>query len=60
MEVVFGECELAIGDEPDKQAAIAAALSARAIRARARAPRGFDTAKVERQGLPTKSWPRRH
>jgi cytoskeletal protein CcmA (bactofilin family) len=27
MEVVFGECELAIGDEPDKQAAIAAALA---------------------------------
>jgi cytoskeletal protein CcmA (bactofilin family) len=28
MEVVFGECELAIGDEPDKQAAIAAATAA--------------------------------
>jgi cytoskeletal protein CcmA (bactofilin family) len=27
MEVVFGECELAIGDEPDKQAAIAAATA---------------------------------
>jgi cytoskeletal protein CcmA (bactofilin family) len=27
MEVVFGECELAIGDEPDKQAAIAAAMA---------------------------------
>jgi len=27
MEVVFGECELAIGDEPDKQSAIAAALA---------------------------------
>jgi cytoskeletal protein CcmA (bactofilin family) len=27
MEVVFGECELAIGDEPDKEAAIAAALA---------------------------------
>jgi cytoskeletal protein CcmA (bactofilin family) len=27
MEVVFGECELAIGDEPDKQAAITAALA---------------------------------
>ncbi len=28
MEVVFGECELAIGDEPDKQAAIDAATAA--------------------------------
>ena len=28
MEVVFGECELAIGDEPDKHAAIAAATAA--------------------------------
>jgi hypothetical protein len=27
MEVVFGECELAIGDEPDKHAAIAAATA---------------------------------
>jgi cytoskeletal protein CcmA (bactofilin family) len=27
MEVVFGECELAIGDEPNKEAAIAAATS---------------------------------
>ena len=28
MEVVFGECELAIGDEPNKEAAIAAASAA--------------------------------
>jgi len=27
MEVVFGECELAIGDEPNKAAAVAAALA---------------------------------
>ena len=27
MQVVFGECELAIGDEPNKEAAIAAALA---------------------------------
>lgn len=27
MEVVFGECELAIGDEPNKEAAIAGALA---------------------------------
>jgi cytoskeletal protein CcmA (bactofilin family) len=29
MEVVFGECELAVGDEPSKEAAVAAALAAR-------------------------------
>lgn len=28
MQVVFGECELAIGDEPNKEAAIAAATTA--------------------------------
>src|SRR5215510_273113 len=28
MQVVFGECELAVGDEPNKEAAIAAALAA--------------------------------
>jgi hypothetical protein len=28
MQVVFGECELAIGDEPNKEAAVAAALAA--------------------------------
>jgi len=27
MQVVFGECELAVGDEPNKEAAIAAALT---------------------------------
>jgi cytoskeletal protein CcmA (bactofilin family) len=27
MQVVFGECELAVGDEPNKEAAVAAALS---------------------------------
>lgn len=27
MEVVFGECELAVGDEPNKDAAVAAALA---------------------------------
>lgn len=27
MEVVFGECELAVGDEPSKEAAVAAALA---------------------------------
>jgi cytoskeletal protein CcmA (bactofilin family) len=27
MEVIFGECELAVGDEPEKQAAIAAATA---------------------------------
>jgi cytoskeletal protein CcmA (bactofilin family) len=33
MEVVFGECELAIGDEPNKEAAIAAATAAPATQA---------------------------
>jgi cytoskeletal protein CcmA (bactofilin family) len=28
MQVVFGECELAVGDEPNKEAAIAAAIAA--------------------------------
>jgi hypothetical protein len=28
MEVVFGECELSVGDEPNKEAAIAAATAA--------------------------------
>jgi cytoskeletal protein CcmA (bactofilin family) len=28
MQVVFGECELAVGDEPNKEAAVAAALAA--------------------------------
>jgi cytoskeletal protein CcmA (bactofilin family) len=27
MQVVFGECELAVGDEPNKEAAVAAALT---------------------------------
>ncbi len=30
MEVVFGECELSVGDEPNKEAAIAAATAAQA------------------------------
>lgn len=36
MQVVFGECELAVGDEPNKEAAIAAAMSPAAA---AEAPR---------------------
>jgi cytoskeletal protein CcmA (bactofilin family) len=31
MQVVFGECELAVGDEPNKEAAIAAALASPAV-----------------------------
>ena len=43
MEVVFGECELAIGDEPNKAAAIAAATpDARKPEARAAEPRPVD------------------
>lgn len=34
MQVVFGECELAIGDEPNKEAAIAAATAAPAPEAK--------------------------
>src|SRR5262245_13322740 len=43
MEVVFGECELAIGDEPDKQAAIAAALAQPAQSASPASSSAFDT-----------------
>jgi cytoskeletal protein CcmA (bactofilin family) len=35
MQVVFGECELAVGDEPNKEAAVAAALAAPAETAKA-------------------------
>ncbi|HEY5921498.1 MAG TPA: polymer-forming cytoskeletal protein [Kofleriaceae bacterium] len=52
MEVVFGECELAIGDEPDKQAAIAAATAgpqaaapSRSVEATAPANDGGDSTK---------------
>lgn len=44
MEVVFGECELAIGDEPDKQAAIAAATAPPAEPAPASPPAVIATA----------------
>jgi len=37
MQVVFGECELAVGDEPNKEAAIAAALTPPAAAAAAEA-----------------------
>ena len=62
MEVVFGECELAIGDEPDKQAAIAAALAAPAPTATS-APAAeasataFDTSDTPKPDEPK---PRRH
>ena len=38
MQVVFGECELAIGDEPNKEAAVAAALAPPAPATTAAAP----------------------
>lgn len=38
MQVVFGECELAVGDEPNKEAAVAAALAPPAAAAGAAAP----------------------
>jgi len=31
MQVVFGECELAVGDEPNKEAAVASALEAKTV-----------------------------
>ncbi|HEX3763618.1 MAG TPA: polymer-forming cytoskeletal protein [Kofleriaceae bacterium] len=34
MQVVFGECELAVGDEPNKEAAVAAAMTAPAADAK--------------------------
>src|SRR5262249_54462159 len=37
MQVVFGECELAVGDEPNKDAAIASAMTAPAADAKAAA-----------------------
>ncbi len=40
MEVVFGECELAVGDEPNKEAAIAAATAAQAPEAAKAEPAG--------------------
>jgi cytoskeletal protein CcmA (bactofilin family) len=43
MQVVFGECELAVGDEPNKEAAVAAALSPPAAAASAAAAPGEPT-----------------
>jgi cytoskeletal protein CcmA (bactofilin family) len=40
MQVVFGECELAIGDEPSKEAAVAAALASPAATAVGEAAKG--------------------
>lgn len=40
MEVVFGECELAVGDEPSKEAAIAAATAAQPLEAAKAEPAG--------------------
>jgi cytoskeletal protein CcmA (bactofilin family) len=38
MQVVFGECELAVGDEPSKEAAIASAMTAPAAAETAKQP----------------------
>lgn len=38
MQVVFGECELAVGDEPSKEAAIASAMTAPAAAESAKQP----------------------
>jgi cytoskeletal protein CcmA (bactofilin family) len=45
MQVVFGECELAVGDEPSKEAAIAAAVAPPAPAATAAAPAATAEAK---------------
>jgi cytoskeletal protein CcmA (bactofilin family) len=49
MEVLFGDCELAIGDEPNKEAAIAAALAPPAAAAEPAPP-----AEPEKKDEPTK------
>ncbi len=46
MQVVFGECELAVGDEPNKEAAIASALTP---------PAPAETAKQPAAAKPTNS-----
>jgi cytoskeletal protein CcmA (bactofilin family) len=48
MEVVFGECELSVGDEPNKEAAMAAATSQPVAAAAPAAPE--PAAKAERSG----------
>jgi len=61
MQVVFGECELAIGDEPNKEAAVAAALASPAATAAAPADAkqagGKAAAAAESEDAPSK--PRR-
>ncbi len=49
MEVVFGECELSVGDEPNKEAAISAASTAQPAAAAPSAP-APEPAKAERSG----------
>jgi cytoskeletal protein CcmA (bactofilin family) len=57
-EVVFGECELAIGDEPNKQAAIEAALAPAPAPVVAAAEPAKSTGKlpVRRKGASEASW----
>jgi cytoskeletal protein CcmA (bactofilin family) len=50
MEVLFGECELAIGDEPNKEAAVAAALAPPIEAAKPET----DTAKIDTKVDPAK------
>jgi cytoskeletal protein CcmA (bactofilin family) len=45
MEVVFGECELAIGDEPNKEAAVAAALATPVVAAPKETPKEAERGK---------------
>ena len=54
MEVVFGECELAVGDEPNKDAAIAGALAPPAAAAASTAAPAADGKKGRGAGAPAK------
>jgi cytoskeletal protein CcmA (bactofilin family) len=56
MEVVFGECELAVGDEPNKEAAIAAATTAPAEPAKAEPPKPAANVLANRRRGPSETW----
>jgi len=56
IEVLFGECELNIGDAPDKQAAIDAALAASEPPKPAPAPTPVVTAKAPRRKGSSEAW----
>ena len=55
-EVVFGECELAVGDEPSKQAAIDAALAQPAPAAASDKKEATTTGKLPRRKGASEAW----